>query len=145
MLESKTVGALCSKMSAIFTMAHLGRFSRFTDSAQYDAALASMWERTPRAGARPRSAIPPIVPSAMQDMIDAVDPGPDIGESTTVNLQNFGFDDDGDLEMAPPSQPTAPKPATPKQEPTKQEVKEEPGVPGTLGTLAGVRHPPRHR
>ena len=94
-----------------------------------------------KAGARPRSATPPIVPTAMQDMIDAVDPGPDIDDSASVNLRSFGFDDEEDEEMAPPSQPVDPRPATPKQESIKQEIKEEPRAAGVPGFMTGVRRP----
>ncbi|CAE7711414.1 unnamed protein product [Symbiodinium sp. CCMP2592] len=109
MHESKTIGVLCTRICSMFTLAALARFPSYGTRQEYQTATDKMWERTP-------------------DLIEGADRGPDNRAAKTVNMSQFGFDDDDDEDLADSAGPSAPR------IPIKQEQ-------GTLAELPGVRHP----
>ena len=80
----------------MFAMAQLACFSNFETQAQFDAAIASMWRRSPKAGSQPRDARSPIAPASMLERIEASHPGPDLPEPKTVDMAALGYDVDED-------------------------------------------------
>ena len=97
--ESKTVGTLCSKICGMLTMAQLAHFSNFETQSQYDAAVASMWRRTPEAGAQSQGARSPIAPASMLERMEASDTGPDLPKPKTVDMTALGYYAPEDVPM----------------------------------------------
>ena len=90
-------------------MAHLGRFPRFETKAEYDAAVASMWRRSPKAGSQSRGTMTPIAHTSMLERMGASDLGPDLPEAKNINLSEIGFDEEGDTNMANDTHPAEPE------------------------------------
>ncbi|CAE7490394.1 GABBR2 [Symbiodinium sp. CCMP2592] len=112
MHESKTIGALCTRICSMFTL--------------------KMWERTVVPEDTPKGEVKAIVHSSVQGLIDTLDRGADHGAAGTVNLGKLGFDDD-DEEQDDATGTIAPKIQI-KKETVEQQA-------GTLADLPGVRHP----
>ena len=130
MLDGKTVGTLCSKICGMFMMAHLARFPAFETQQEINAAIETMWRRTPAAESASQSARAPIAPSTMLERMEASDTGPDLPQPSTIDFSALGYDPE-DTPM---------EDAAPKVE-LKTEPKEEPTETAQRPTNTEFRHP----